>query len=103
MVTVSSININTGRYGMVHMAFYIPVSFAFNLLPYATSCMHHTGKKESKKEKERKKVTKNLLQGDSNPDPPNTLELKGNATIYRTTSVRADNSRLKEVYVPSIW
>ena len=42
--------------------------------------MHHTGKKGSKKEmlkKEKKnKVTKNLLQGDSNPDPQNQLELK---------------------------
>ena len=39
--------------------------------------MHHLGKKESKKEKEPKnKVTKNLLQGDSNPDPPSTLKLK---------------------------
>ena len=41
--------------------------------------MHQTGKKESKKEikKKRKndKVTKNLLQGDSNPDPQNQLEL----------------------------
>ena len=37
--------------------------------------MHHTGKKESKKEilkkkkKKKKNVTKNWLQGGSNPDP----------------------------------
>ena len=42
--------------------------------------MHHTGKKkESKNENEKKnKVAKNLFQGDSNPDPPNTLGLKLN-------------------------
>ena len=49
--------------------------------------MHHTGKKENKKEK-KNKVTKNLLQGDSNLDPPNTLELKMNASIHWNTSVR---------------
>ena len=42
--------------------------------------MHHTGKKERKKEifkKEKKnKVTKNLLLGNSNPDPQNQLEIK---------------------------
>ena len=63
--------------------------------------MHHTGKKESKKEilKKRKKnkVTKNLLQGNSNPDPQNQLELKVHA------SVPLNNSSLKEVYIPSLW
>ena len=51
--------------------FYIPVNFAFNLPHYVTSYMHHTGKKENRKEKEKEKnkVTKNLLQRDSNPDP----------------------------------
>ena len=55
--------------------------------------MHHTGKKESKKEKEKKKnkVTKNMLWGDSNPDPPNTLELKMNASIHWNTSVNVDS------------
>ena len=36
--------------------------------------MHHTGKKEvkiKKKKKKKNKATKNLLQGDSNPDPQN--------------------------------
>ena len=42
--------------------FYIPVNFAFNLLHYVTSYIHHTGKKESTKEKEKNNnVTKNLL------------------------------------------
>ena len=62
--------------------------------------MHRTGKKkkESKNEKEKKnKVTKNWLQGDSNPDPSNTLGLKLNASIHWTTLVSADNSCLKEV------
>ena len=42
--------------------------------------MHHTGKKESKKEilkKEKKsKVTKKFPQGDSKPEPQNRLKLK---------------------------
>ena len=61
--------------------------------------MHHTGKKESKKEKEKNKVTKNLLQEDSNP---NSLELKMDASIHWTTSVNAENACLKEVYIPSL-
>ena len=68
--------------------------------------MHHTGKKKkvSKNKNEKKnKVMKNLLQGDSNPDPPNTLGLKLNASIHWTTLVSADNSSLKEVYIPSPW
>ena len=49
--------------------------------------MHHTGKKESKKDifkKDKKNnVTKNLkLFGNSNPDPQNQLELKDNASIH---------------------
>ena len=53
--------------------------------------------------KKNTKVTKNLLQVDSNPDPPNTLGLKLNASIHWTTLVNADNSCLKEVYIPSPW
>ena len=34
--------------------FYIPVNFAFNLSYCVTNYMRHTGKKESKKEKEEK-------------------------------------------------
>ena len=72
MVTVSSITINTGRYAMIHLAFfiYIPVNFAFNLPHYVTSYMHQTGNKESKKEKEKiNKVTKNLLLWEIEPRP----------------------------------
>ena len=56
MLTVSSITKNTGRYVM--RFFYIPVNFSFNLPRYVTSYMHHTGKKESKKEivKKEKKI-----------------------------------------------
>ena len=43
--------------------FYILVNFAFNLPNYVTSSMHYSGEKKNK-------VTKNLLPGDSNPDPP---------------------------------
>ena len=46
--------------------------------------MHCTGKKKESKNKNEKKnkVTKNLLPGDSNPDPPNTLGLKLTASIH---------------------
>ena len=58
---------------MTHMAFFcIPVNFAFNLPHYVTSYVYHTGKKKKKK---KNNVTSNLLQGDSDPDPPNTLVL----------------------------
>ena len=62
--------------------------------------MHHTGKKESKKE-----ILKNryLLQGDSSPDPQNPLELRVYASIHWSTSVNTDNSGLKEVYIPPLW
>ena len=72
MITVSSISKNTGR--CYHIC-YIPVNFVFNLPHYVSSYMHHTGKKESKKEIKKKKkrknnkVTKNLHQGNSYPDP----------------------------------
>ena len=40
---------NTGRYAMIHTAFFnIPVNFAFNLPHYVTCYMHNTGKEESK-------------------------------------------------------
>ena len=41
----------------------IVLYFAFNLPNYVTSYKHYSGKKKNK-------VTKNLLPGDSNPDPP---------------------------------
>ena len=71
----------------------------FTVSPHpVTSYTHHTGKKGSKK-KQQKKVTKNLLQEDSNPDPPNKLELNVSASIHWTTSVNADNSSLKDAYI----
>ena len=63
-------------------------------------------KKESKKEilKKRKKIGyEKFAAGDSNPDRQNQLELKVNASIHCTTSLNADNSSLKEVYIPSLW
>ena len=52
--------------------------------------MRHTGKKESKKEIFKKgktnKVTENLLQGDSNPDPKNQLEQRGEFHISHDAS-----------------
>ena len=67
-------------------------------------CTAQVEKKESTNENEKKnKVTKNLLQGDSNPDPLKTLGLKLNASIHWTTFLSADNSCLKEVYIPSPW
>ena len=55
------------------------------------------------KKRVKNKVKKNLLQGDSNPDPQNQLELKVNTSIYWTTSENADKLGLKEVYIPSLW
>ena len=60
--------------------------------------MHHTGQKKrvkkkfKKKDKKKKKnkVTKNLLQADSNQDPQAQLGQKVNASIHWTTSVNAD-------------
>ena len=46
-----------------HGIFYNPVNFAFNLSNYVTSDVHYSDEKKNK-------VTKNLLSGDSNPDPP---------------------------------
>ena len=66
--------------------------------------MHYTGKKESKKEKEKNNVTKNLRQGGSKPDPPNTLGLKRGTSIHRTTSVSVANLLFKRgIYSFSIW
>ena len=52
MITVSTITkIPVDVYAMIHTEFfYIPVNVVFNLPHYFTSYMHHTGKKESKKE-----------------------------------------------------
>ena len=48
--------------------------------------MHHTSKKESKKEKEKNKVTKNLRES----GPSEYVELKMHASIHWTTSVNAE-------------
>ena len=48
-----------------HDIFYILVNFAFNLPNNVTSYMHYSGKKNNNN-----KATKNLLPGNSNPDPP---------------------------------
>ena len=70
----------------------------------AIICTTQVKKRESKNKKEKNnKVTKNLLQGDSNPNPPNTLGLKLNASIHWNTFLCADNSCLKAVYIPSPW
>ena len=53
------------------------------------------------KKKKKKKVTKNLLQGDSNSDPQKQLQV--HASIHWTTSENSASSRLKEVYIPSTW
>ena len=67
-------------------------------------CTPQVKKKESKNENEKKnKVTKNLLQEDSNPDPLKTLGLKLNTSIHWNTFLSADNSCLKDVYIPSPW
>ena len=60
-------------------------------------------KKRVKRKRKKEKVTKNVLQGNTNPDPPNTLELKTNASIHWITSESAKTKRLKEVYIPSLW
>ena len=84
MVTVSSITLTTGRYPRIHMPFFMLSIYHFMLLAICTT---QVKKGVKKKKKKKKKFTKNWLQGDSNPDPPNTLELKMNA------SVDADNLR----------
>ena len=48
-------------------------------------------KKEILKKENKNKVARNLLQGNSNPDPQNQLELKGNVSIHWTTSVNVDS------------
>ena len=52
MITVFSITKNTGGYAAydTYRIFCIPVNFAFNVPHYDTSYIHHTGKKERKKE-----------------------------------------------------
>ena len=49
------------------------------------------------------RLRKYFLQGISNPDHRNQLELKVNASIHWTTSVNADSSSLKDVHILSLW
>ena len=64
------------------------------LLATCTTQVKKESKKEIQKKKEKKKkknkVTKNLLQADSNQDPQAQLGQKVNASIHWTTSVNAD-------------
>ena len=63
-------------------------------------CTTQVKKRLTKRFSQKKnKVTKNLLEGDSSPDPPNQLVLKVNASIQWTTSVNADNPSLFLLYV----
>ena len=71
----------------------------FNLLAIGTTQV----KKRFLKKRKKNQVTKNFLQGDSNPDHQNQLELKVNASIHWTTSVKVAQSSLKEVYITSLW
>ena len=52
-------------------------------------------KKRVKKKEKKINVTIILLIEDSNPDPPNTLELKMNSSIQWLTQVSVDKRRLK--------
>ena len=56
--------------------FYIPVNFAFNLPHYFTSYVHHTGKKESEKEKEKKQCHDNLAYRGFEPGPSEYVRTK---------------------------
>ena len=69
------------------------------LLALCTTQVKKRLKKRFSQKKKKNKVTKNLLEGDSSPDPPNQLVLKVNASIQWTTSVNADNPSLFLLYV----
>ena len=55
------------------------------LLAICTTQVKKRMKNEILKKENKNKVARNLLQGDSNPDPENQLELKGNASIRWAT------------------
>ena len=87
---------------MIHTAFFIFLQTLLSIYHIALLAICTTQvKKESKKEKNN--VTKHLLHGDANRNPPNQLELKINVSTHCTTSVRAASLHLKEVYIPSLW
>ena len=95
---------------MIHTAFFIflqtLLSICHILLPaICTTQAKKRVKKRVKrdfKKRKKNKVTKNLPEGDSNPDPQNQLELKVNASIHWITSVNACNLSLKEVRIPTL-
>ena len=104
MITVSSITKNTDRDAVIHTAFLIFLQTLLSIYHIMLLAICTTQvKKRVKKENKKKKVTKNLLQGDSNPHPLNQLELKTNASIHWTSLLSTDDSSLKGVYVPSPW
>ena len=82
MITVSSITKNTDRDAVIHTAFLIFLQTLLSIYHIMLLAICTTQVKKKKKKKN--KVTKNLLQGDSKPDV--------NASIHRTTSVKADDS-----------
>ena len=69
---------------MIHAyIFYVPVNFAFNLLHHVISYMHHTAKKESKKQIKNKKIKKMKKYGYDRfalrgfePGPPESVRTK---------------------------
>ena len=70
------------------------------LLAICTAQIKKRVKKRFKKKEKKLKVTKSLLQGDSNPDAQNQLELKVSVSNHWITSVNADDSCL---YISSLW
>ena len=64
--------------------------------------MHHTGKKENKKEKEKKRSRKIYIKAIQTRTLSNRLGPKMNACIHWTNSISADNSSVKEVYIASL-
>ena len=71
---------------------------------FGTPCMHHTpGKKRVKDKKTEKKIRlRKICFKKIRTWTLPQLELKVNTSIHWTTS-KADNSSLKEVYIPSLW
>ena len=62
-------------------------------------------KKESKKDilkRKNNKLRKNFLQGDSNPDPQNQLQLNVNPSIHWTSSVNTDKEDVQYQVAPGL-
>ena len=90
--TIELGNDNSGQYLILKIPvdtlwyIYIPANFAFNLPHYVTTFMHHTEHKKENPKKLRKICFKGIRSG-----------------TLRITSVSADNSSFKGVYIPSLW